>query len=65
MSGAYYIRWQNRTFAEALHYDNTVVEGSRKISPESMLGLAWYCWYLVYTTTGFAQANCTLPYPPW
>merc|ERR1712137_28327 len=59
VSGSYYMRWLNRTFHEALYYDDNAIE-DRTINVASRNALQWYC-YNLRDTQQMPQNNCTLP----
>ncbi|XP_062501413.1 uncharacterized protein LOC134178556 [Corticium candelabrum] len=57
VSGAYYMRYLNMTFEQALSIDNHVQ--NRSIAKMSLRGLKWYCYYLQYDKD--YNVNCTVP----
>ena len=60
MSGSYYMKHLNWTYAEALTYDNHIEK--RNIKWMSKNGLAWYCFFLKYAE-GQSSRDCMDPPP--
>ncbi|XP_065828752.1 uncharacterized protein [Oscarella lobularis] len=56
MSGAYYMKYQNMTYQQAMAINNHVQ--SRPIYNSSRNALEWYCYYLKYVE-GRSELNCT------
>jgi hypothetical protein len=57
VSGAYYIRYLNMTFSDALYIDNHVQ--SRDMYKTSRNGMQWYCFYLKFVEN-FSHLDCVV-----
>ena len=56
VSGSYYITYLDKSFNEALSYDNHVE--NRDIRCMSEHEFAWYCWYLKYKVNPSYLGDC-------
>ncbi|CAI8033198.1 hypothetical protein GBAR_LOCUS18717 [Geodia barretti] len=57
VSGAYYMRYLNMTFSDALYIDNHVQ--SRDMYKTSRNGMQWYCFYLKFVED-FSHLDCVV-----